>query len=52
MARSGKKKPVSQYLKLQGRFKHISPEQIDYLQDWIDKRWQRFQQRHELSETA
>lgn len=52
MARSGKKKPVSQYLKLQGRFKHVTPEQIDYLQGWIDKRWQRFLQRHELSEEA
>ena len=50
MARSGKKKPVGQYLKLQGRFKHVTPEQIDYLQGWIDKRWQRFLQRHERSE--
>jgi pyruvate ferredoxin oxidoreductase beta subunit len=52
MARSGKKKPVSQYLKLQGRFKHITPEQIDYLQAWVDKRWQRFLQRHERAEEA
>jgi pyruvate ferredoxin oxidoreductase beta subunit len=52
MARSGKKKPVSRYLKLQGRFKHITPEQVDYLQAWIDKRWQRFLQRHERAEEA
>lgn len=52
MARGGQRKPVSQYLKLQERFKHITPEQGEHLQTWIDNRWERFLQRHELSEEA
>ena len=51
MAQSGKKKPVEQYLKLQERFKHVTPEQVNHLQAWVDARWERFQQRHQLSET-
>jgi pyruvate ferredoxin oxidoreductase beta subunit len=51
MAQSSKKKPVEQYLKLQERFKHVTPEQVNNLQAWVDARWERFQQRHQLSET-
>lgn len=49
MAKSGKKKPVEQYLKLQERFKHVTPDQVQSLQAWIDDRWERFLQRHQLS---
>ena len=31
--------PVENYLKLQGRFKHMSKEDIDTLQRWLCKRW-------------
>jgi hypothetical protein len=31
--------PVENYLKLQGRFRHMSKEDIDTLQRWLCKRW-------------
>jgi len=39
------KKPVEEYLKMQGRFRHLfRPERrgdiIDSIQDWVDHRWQ------------
>ena len=46
MARSGRKKPVEKYLKLQERFRQITPEQADYLQAWVDTRWEGFVGRH------
>ncbi len=52
MAGSGKKKPVDQYLMLQGRFKQVTAEQIDHLQAWVDNRWERYLQRHEVSNEA
>ncbi len=33
--------PVQDYLKLQGRFRHMSEEQIRILQNWVDKKWDR-----------
>ena len=50
MARRGRKKPVEKYLKLQERFRLITPEQVDYLQGWVDRRWDRFVERHQLSD--
>ncbi len=32
-------KPVAEYLKLQRRFKHLNEEQIQYIQDSVDKNW-------------
>jgi pyruvate ferredoxin oxidoreductase beta subunit len=51
MARSGRKKPVEKYLTLQERFRQISPEQIDYLQAWVDARWEGFVERHQQPKT-
>lgn len=34
------KKSVEEYLTLQGRFKHLNKEQIEYIQADVDKRWQ------------
>ncbi len=34
------KKPVEEYLKLQGRFKHLKPKEIEKLQKWVDKNWE------------
>jgi pyruvate/2-oxoacid:ferredoxin oxidoreductase beta subunit len=31
--------PVENYLKLQGRFRHMGKEDIDTLQRWICKKW-------------
>lgn len=33
--------PVSEYLKLQGRFNHLTEKDIQAIQDLIDRRWQR-----------
>ena len=52
MADSGKKKPVRQYLNLQERFRNVTAEQEERLQVWIDRRWERFVQRHLLSDDA
>ena len=39
LAQKGKLKPVREYLMQQGRFKSITEEQIDELQNWVDTRW-------------
>jgi pyruvate ferredoxin oxidoreductase beta subunit len=38
--RPEKRKPVEEYLKAQGRFKGLTPENIQALQAWVDKRWE------------
>lgn len=35
------RKPVTDYLKMQGRFRHLPEDQIDFIQGEVDKRWQR-----------
>ena len=40
LARSGRKRPVEEYLKQQGRFKKILPEQLESFQQQIDARWE------------
>lgn len=40
IARSGRKRPVEEYLKLQGRFKKMLPEQVVSFQQQIDARWE------------
>ena len=39
IARSGRKKPVEEYLKLQSRFKKMPPEQAEIFQQQVDTRW-------------
>ena len=41
IARKGNLKPLREYLKEQGRFKNITEEQINELQDWVNTRWKR-----------
>jgi pyruvate/2-oxoacid:ferredoxin oxidoreductase beta subunit len=38
--RKPKMTPVAEYLKLQGRFRHMSESNIQKLQDWVNKKWQ------------
>jgi len=38
--RKPKMTPVAEYLKLQGRFRHMSEPDIQKLQDWVNKKWQ------------
>jgi pyruvate/2-oxoacid:ferredoxin oxidoreductase beta subunit len=47
LAEKGKKKTVADYVKGQTRFKKITDEQIQALQDWTDQRWQEFLARNE-----
>lgn len=41
IARKGNLKPLREYLMEQGRFKNITEEQINELQDWVNTRWKR-----------
>jgi len=38
--RKPKMTPVAEYLKLQGRFRHMKEQDIQKLQDWVTKKWQ------------
>jgi pyruvate ferredoxin oxidoreductase beta subunit len=40
IAKSGRKKPVDEYIALQGRFKKITPEQVAEFQRRVDDKWQ------------
>ena len=37
-----KRKPVEEYLKRQGRFAHMTPEDIQYFQDRVDTSWEKW----------
>jgi pyruvate/2-oxoacid:ferredoxin oxidoreductase beta subunit len=37
--KGGNLQPVREYFKSQGRFKTITEEQIDELQQWVNARW-------------
>ena len=41
IAKQGNLKPLREYLVEQGRFKNITREQIEALQQWVDARWKR-----------
>ena len=41
-----KRIPIEEYIKLQGRYRNISPEEIKTLQEWVDKQWENLQ--HQL----
>ncbi|NVM55984.1 MAG: 3-methyl-2-oxobutanoate dehydrogenase subunit beta [Candidatus Helarchaeota archaeon] len=40
-----KRLPIEEYIKLQGRYRNISPEDIQTLQNWIDQQWESLQYR-------
>lgn len=40
IAKSGRKKPVDEYLSIQGRFKKMSPEQAEAFQRQVDVKWE------------
>ncbi|MBN1857464.1 MAG: pyruvate synthase subunit beta [Dehalococcoidia bacterium] len=44
-----KPKPVSDYLKPQGRFRHLKPEEIEHIQATIDWNWKALQARVEAT---
>jgi pyruvate ferredoxin oxidoreductase beta subunit len=41
MARSARKRPVDEYLQMQGRFKKMTPEQVAEFQREVDEHWER-----------
>ncbi len=47
MAEKGRKKTVRDYVRGQARFKKMSEEQIQRLQDFTDRRWEELLERHE-----
>ncbi len=46
LAEKGRKKSAADYVKGQTRFRKITDEQIDRLQEFADQRWQEFLERH------
>ncbi|MCX7822044.1 MAG: thiamine pyrophosphate-dependent enzyme [Syntrophobacterales bacterium] len=48
MARSGRKKPVEEYLRLQDRFRKMTPEQIESFQRDVNERWEQYLKKAEL----
>lgn len=38
-----KRKPIREYLKLQGRFRRLREKQIEILQEWINNQWRAYQ---------
>jgi pyruvate ferredoxin oxidoreductase beta subunit len=39
LAKSGKRKPVAEYLATQSRFRSVTPEVAEEIQSWVDDRW-------------
>ena len=46
LAKKGRKKTVADYVKGQTRFKTISEDQVLGLQEFADRRWEEFVERH------
>jgi pyruvate/2-oxoacid:ferredoxin oxidoreductase beta subunit len=44
--------PIEKYLSVQGRFRHLTPEQIHSLQSEADRNWREIQRREASSEAA
>jgi pyruvate/2-oxoacid:ferredoxin oxidoreductase beta subunit len=42
--------PVDQYIRMQGRFRHLSEEDIKAYQKWVDKRFEHLKEKFEKSE--
>jgi pyruvate/2-oxoacid:ferredoxin oxidoreductase beta subunit len=35
------KKPISDYLKIQGRFRHLTEKEMALMQEEVDRKWER-----------
>ena len=46
------KRPVNEYLSLQGRFKHLNEEERDFIQQMVDEEWTRLMHQMKLSEAT
>lgn len=47
---NGTRRPVEDYLALQGRFKHLTPEQRRFIQSEVDEDWTRLMHRMKIGE--
>jgi pyruvate/2-oxoacid:ferredoxin oxidoreductase beta subunit len=52
LAKSGKRKPVAEYLSAQGRFRTLTPEGAEQVQAWVDDRWAEYVARDALGMVA
>jgi pyruvate/2-oxoacid:ferredoxin oxidoreductase beta subunit len=52
LARRNKRKPITEFLTLQSRFKGVTTEEVDALQAWIDRRWAAYVRRDEAEQAA
>ena len=46
--RIAKPQPVSEYLKLQGRFRHLEQSEVDFIQKEVDRNWERLLKMEEV----
>lgn len=44
--------PVKEYLKVQGRFRHLTEDKIEYIQKNVDKNWEKLVLKHKLSHST
>ena len=49
LAKSGKRKPVAEYLATQGRFRGVDEQGAAAIQSWVDERWQGYVERNQAS---
>jgi pyruvate ferredoxin oxidoreductase beta subunit len=42
LVEKAKRKPVEEYLRMQGRFKNLTKEDVIILQEWIDEMWEKY----------
>jgi len=40
LAKSGRRKPVAEYLATQTRFRSVTPDAAEEIQAWVDERWE------------
>ena len=51
ITKNPEKKPVEEYLKLQGRFKHLTSDDIQAIQNLVDREWDELNARVTISES-
>ncbi len=42
LVEKAKRKPVEEYLRMQGRFRSLTKEDVIVIQEWIDKMWEKY----------
>ena len=49
LAKSGKRRPVADYLSTQTRFRTVTPQAAEEIQVWVDERWAGYVARNEAT---